>query len=238
MPLSEQGLNRQAVEESRVNQGRAGGEFAARAPLAVAPPDARPGESAGSSPSHPRRWSIFATVAIGVFMATLDGSIVTIALPTLGRALGASLPLVTWVVLAYLLTVTGTLLLLGRLADMIGRRPVYIAGFALLVFGFFYVVMDVRRSAAARRVFLPFNIYGMNALFIFTLSGLVAKMMGFIKLTSDDGSSRSIKTILYAPIRAWPLAPENTSLVFAVLFDLAMFAIAWAMWKKKWFVKV
>jgi predicted acyltransferase len=101
-------------------------------------------------------------------------------------------------------------------------------GFALLVFGVFYVTMDVAGLAGARRAFLPFTIYGMNALFIFTLSGLVAKMLGFFK----------VKAALYAPIRALPLAAENTSLVFAVLFDLAMFAVAWAMWKKKWFVKV
>jgi len=104
-------------------------------------------------------------------------------------------------------------------------------GFALLVFAFFYVTMDLAR--VLRRPFLPFNVYGMNALFIFAFSGLVAKMLGFVKI---DG--RSLKAILYAPIKALPLAPENTSLVFAILFDLAMFAIAWGMWKKKWFVKV
>jgi predicted acyltransferase len=104
-------------------------------------------------------------------------------------------------------------------------------GFALLVFAFFYLTMDMARAA---RHFLPFNIYGMNALFIFAFSGLVAKMLGFIKLAEGH----SLKTTLYAPIRALPLAPENTSLVFAILFDLAMFAVAWGMWKKKWFVKV
>jgi predicted acyltransferase len=104
-------------------------------------------------------------------------------------------------------------------------------GFALLVFAFFFVTMDVSRAV---RPFVPFNIYGMNALFIFAFSGLVAKMLGFIKLAEGH----SLKATLYAPIRSLPLAPENTSLVFAILFDLVMFAVAWGMWKKKWFVKV
>ena len=59
-----------------------------RAPLADAPSGARPGGPAAPPASHPRRWAIFTTVAIGVFMATLDGSIVTLALPTLSRELG------------------------------------------------------------------------------------------------------------------------------------------------------
>jgi predicted acyltransferase len=42
---------------------------------------------------------------------------------------------------------------------------------------------------------------------------------------------------LYAPLKALPIAPENASLLFAIGFSLAMFAVAWFMWKKKWFVK-
>ena len=80
--------------------------------------------------------------------------------------------------------------------------------------------------------------YGVNALFLFTLSGLIAKMLGFIKFADDEGKMIALKTILYAPIKALPVAPVNQSLLFAILFNLAMFAIAWFMWRKKWFVKV
>lgn len=64
-------------------------------------------------------------------MSTIDGSIVNIALKTLQDAFGADLSAVQWVVLAYLLVITCLLLSAGRLGDMIGKRRVYIAGFAV-----------------------------------------------------------------------------------------------------------
>jgi hypothetical protein len=39
-------------------------------------------------------------------------------------------------------------------------------------------------------------------------------------------------------IRALPLAPVNTPLLYALLFNACMFGVAWIMWRKKWFVKV
>jgi predicted acyltransferase len=119
---------------------------------------------------------------------------------------------------------------------------IFMTGWGLLVFAAFYWLMDGSDSeklkSQSRKWFLPFTIYGMNALFIFAFSGLVAKMLGFIKFTNDEGKLVALKTILYAPIKALPLAPVNQSLLFAILFNLVMFAIAWFMWRKKWFVKV
>ena len=115
-------------------------------------------------------------------------------------------------------------------------------GWALLVFASFFWLLDVNphkavREAAARWAH-PFKIYGMNALFIFAFSGLLAKMLGFIKLAQPDGTLVSLGCTLYAPIKALPLGPVNTSLLYAVLFNACMFGIAWFMWRKKWFVKV
>jgi predicted acyltransferase len=116
---------------------------------------------------------------------------------------------------------------------------VFMTGWALIVFAAFYWLMDAVDSeplrTKSRKWFLPFTIYGMNALFIFAFSGLVAKMMGFIKVGEP---ALPLKALAYAPVKALPLAPVNTSLIFAVLFNLAMFAVAWFMWKRKWFVKV
>lgn len=115
-------------------------------------------------------------------------------------------------------------------------------GWALIVFSSFYWLLDANPYAAVReaatRWTKPFVIYGMNALFIFALSGFLAKMFGFIKFTQPDGSLRSLGKALYAPIAALPIGPVNTSLLYALLFNLCMFAVAWGMWRKKWFVKV
>ena len=115
-------------------------------------------------------------------------------------------------------------------------------GWALLNFSAFYWLIDANDSTRLReksqRVFLPFTIYGMNALFIFALSGLIAKMLGFIKISSVDGGVSSLKSWLYAPLQALPLSALNASLLFALLFNALMFLVAWGMWKQKWFVKV
>lgn len=119
---------------------------------------------------------------------------------------------------------------------------VFMTGWALLIFACFHWLMDANDSTAlrerARNWFLPFTIYGMNALFIFAFSGFIAKMLGFIKVGQADGSTIALKSALYAPLQALPIAPVNASLIFAVLFNLAMFFVAWVMWKKRWFVKV
>jgi EmrB/QacA subfamily drug resistance transporter len=78
-----------------------------------------------------RRWRVFPPIALGVIMATLDASVVNIALPTLQRTLVAKLSTVEWVALGYSLTLTGLLLAAGRIADARGRRSVYGAGLLL-----------------------------------------------------------------------------------------------------------
>ena len=77
------------------------------------------------------RWRVFPALGLGVLMATLDISVVNIALPTLSRAFQVPLTTVEWVVLAYVLAITGLLLTLGRWADAAGRRRVYGWGLAL-----------------------------------------------------------------------------------------------------------
>jgi EmrB/QacA subfamily drug resistance transporter len=77
-------------------------------------------------------WIGFSAVSVGTFMATLDGSIVNVALPTITRELHASLAGVEWIVAAYLLVISAALLTAGRLGDLFGHRVVYAAG--LLVF--------------------------------------------------------------------------------------------------------
>jgi MFS transporter, DHA2 family, multidrug resistance protein len=77
-------------------------------------------------------WRAFSVVAVGTFMATLDGNIVNVALPTMGHELGATVGELQWVVNGYVLAITATLLWAGRLGDRVGHRALYAGG--LLVF--------------------------------------------------------------------------------------------------------
>ena len=78
------------------------------------------------------KWYVFTLVSFGVFMSTLDGSIVNIALPSILDDFKTKLSVVEWVVMIYLLTITSFLLGCGKLSDVFGHKKIYIAG--LLIF--------------------------------------------------------------------------------------------------------
>jgi len=80
---------------------------------------------------YSRKWWALAAVGSGVLLSTIDGSIVNIALGTLVGAFNSNLNVVEWVMLAYLLTISCLLLLMGRLGDMFGKRRVYVIGFGI-----------------------------------------------------------------------------------------------------------
>ncbi|WP_329309859.1 MFS transporter [Streptomyces sp. NBC_01262] len=73
------------------------------------------------------RW-VLAAVVLGSGMTFLDGTVVNVALPTIGRDLGASLAGLQWTVNAYTLSLAALILLGGSLGDRYGRRKVFVAG--------------------------------------------------------------------------------------------------------------
>src|SRR5258707_14780862 len=92
--------------------------------------------SKGDVGEQPNKWVVLAILAIGIFMATLDSSIVNISLPTIAHYFGVPLNgAVEWVTIAYLVAVAGTLLTIGRLADMIGRKPIWVIGLVIFTLG-------------------------------------------------------------------------------------------------------
>jgi EmrB/QacA subfamily drug resistance transporter len=78
-----------------------------------------------------RRWIALALLCAAQFVVVLDASIVNVALPSIGRALSFSQDNLSWVVNAYVLTFGGFLLLGGRMADLLGRRRVFMGGMIL-----------------------------------------------------------------------------------------------------------
>lgn len=84
---------------------------------------------------YSRKWYVMAAVAMSIFLGTIDGSIVNVALPTLVKELNTNFATVQWVVLAYLLAISTLLLSMGRLGDMIGKKPVYLTGFIVFTAG-------------------------------------------------------------------------------------------------------
>jgi EmrB/QacA subfamily drug resistance transporter len=81
--------------------------------------------------AHDRRWIALALLAMAQFVVVLDASIVNVALPSIGQALHFSQDDLSWVVNAYVLTFGGFLLLGGRMADLLGRRRLFMVGLVL-----------------------------------------------------------------------------------------------------------
>src|SRR5450755_150586 len=92
--------------------------------------------ASGSEPvglPDPRRWFALALLAIAEFVVILDSTVINVALPSISRNLHVSTDSLSWVVSAYILAFGGMLLLGGRLADLFGRRRLFVIG--LSIFG-------------------------------------------------------------------------------------------------------
>lgn len=116
---------------------------------------------------------------------------------------------------------------------------VFMAGWAACVFGALHWLLDAAPQARLRqrsaRALQPLVIVGMNALALFVLSGLLGRLLLTIRV---DGGARPLKTALYAPLQALPLAPENASLLWALCAEVVVLAVGWGLWKRGWFIKV
>src|SRR2546423_13311347 len=78
-----------------------------------------------------RPWLTLAVVGAAFFMTVLDVAIVNVAIPSIERSLHISGETVQWVITAYAITFGGFLLLGGRMADLLGRRRIFLAGLIL-----------------------------------------------------------------------------------------------------------
>ncbi|MBI5471284.1 MAG: DUF5009 domain-containing protein [Ignavibacteriae bacterium] len=136
------------------------------------------------------------------------------------------------------------LLLLGAIFDMwmpinknmwTSSYVVFMAGWALVCLAMFYWLIDVK---GFKKWAHPFVVYGMNAIAVFVLSGVVARMMGLIKLNNADGTAISLKNFIFDNFYLTIATAVNASLLFAITFIAVMYLVVWGMWRKKWFWKV
>ena len=92
-------------------------------------------DSANNNSSNKNRWSILFIVVMVTFMSTLDSSIVNVALPSMAKALNVSSAGIQLVVTSYLIIISATILVFGRLGDIAGKTKVFKFGIALFTIG-------------------------------------------------------------------------------------------------------
>lgn len=112
---------------------------------------------------------------------------------------------------------------------------VYTTGWALVTLGALHWLIDVRRWRAWAR---PLEIYGMNAITAFVASGLLAKTLILWRVPDGSGGTTSAYHFVYETGFASWAGPLNGSLAFAAATVLFWFAVAWAMYSRRIFIKV
>jgi len=82
-----------------------------------------------------QKWQVLGIICAGIFISTLDGSILSIANPLIAEGFSATMKQVQWITAAYMLVITATLLFFGRLGDQIGSQKLYAYGFLFFTAG-------------------------------------------------------------------------------------------------------
>jgi predicted acyltransferase len=109
---------------------------------------------------------------------------------------------------------------------------VFMAGMATSGFALCYWAVD---GNGYQRWSRPFAIYGMNAITVYVLSDVVAQLAGMIHVPADTGWV-VLKPFLYELLRV-VFSPHNASVAYAAGNVLLLYLVAWAMYRKHWFVK-
>jgi predicted acyltransferase len=112
---------------------------------------------------------------------------------------------------------------------------VFMAGISTASFAMCYWIIDVK---GYQRWASPFSIFGMNALAIYVLAILVEKFLYLFGWTEPGGSHLEVREYLSTTLFESWAGVLNGSLLYSITFVLVMYLVAWAMWKKRIFIKL
>jgi predicted acyltransferase len=111
---------------------------------------------------------------------------------------------------------------------------VFMAGMATMCFAVCYWLIDVQ---GWRKGIKPFAIYGMNAITVFVLAGVLGRVLPAISLATATGQKVALRAFLYDRFFAPLASPLNASLLWALVHVLLLYLVAYVMYRRKWFVK-
>lgn len=84
---------------------------------------------------YSRKWLVMTAVGLATFLETIDSSAVSLALPTLVKSFDVNFALVQWVMLAFVLAQATLMLVMGRLGDTFGKKPIFLSGLVIAAVG-------------------------------------------------------------------------------------------------------
>jgi predicted acyltransferase len=109
------------------------------------------------------------------------------------------------------------------------------SGLALLTLGACYWLIDIK---GYKRWTWPFVVFGVNALPLFVFSGIMARMLGAMRVTGNDGQRISLHSWIFDNIYLSIAPPVDASLGYAVSFILVWLFLMWMLYRKRIFVRV
>jgi EmrB/QacA subfamily drug resistance transporter len=131
--------------------------------------------------ADPLRWKALAVVCAAFFMTILDVSIVNVALPSIGKSLHFTEANLQWVITAYAITYGGFLLLAGRIADLFGRRRVFVVG--VIVFSIASLFCGLAWSEAVLIAFRAVQGFGAAV--------ITPSALSIVMTTFEEGAERN-----------------------------------------------
>jgi EmrB/QacA subfamily drug resistance transporter len=146
----------------------------------------------GDAQEHANKWVVLLLVALGGFMTTLDSSIVNIGLPAIAHTFGVGVSgAIEWIIIGYLIVIAAFLLTLGRLADMVGRKPIYEAGLVIFVLGSIF-----SGAAPSLAILILARLFqGVGGAFIFSVN---TAMITSIFPASERGRALGLNAVVVA----------------------------------------
>jgi MFS family permease len=184
------------------------------------------------------KWIALSNVTLGVLLATLDASIVLIAMPDIFRGIHLS-PLepgnsfyLLWMILGYLVVTSVLVVGLGRLGDVYGRVRMYTLGFAIYTVGSLVLTVDPLQGAAGADWLIGFRlVQGVGAAFLIANSAAIltdafpAHQRGLaLGLNNVVGISGQFIGLIVGGL----LAPVEWRLIFLISVPLGLFGTIWS----------
>jgi EmrB/QacA subfamily drug resistance transporter len=178
-------------------------------------------------------WVALSVTTVGALLAAIQGSSLIIALPDVLTALDSSFLTIMWVLLGYLLITTALVPVVGRLADMFGRKKLYVAGFAVFTLGSLLAGLSQPQFHGWDLVFYRV-IQGVGgALLITNSTAIVADAFrhGRVGLGLGVNSVAGAAGFLLGPVVGGILTAISWRWVFLINVPIGLFGTVWGMWR-------
>ena len=182
-----------------------------------------------SKPQRRYEWTALSVTTVGALLASIQGSALTIALPEILTGLRAGFLTIMWVLLGYLLITTVLVPVIGRLADMFGRKNLYNAGFAIFTLGSLLAGLSQARFHAWDMVVFRV-IQGVGGALLFTNStAIVADAFehGRIGLGLGVNQIAAAAGFLLGPVVGGLLTAVSWRWVYLANVPLGVFGTVW-----------